>query len=395
MRGEEVKNHLRPPGERAGVRGFQTTMENSITRIKTKQITLGSVKIGGNAPVAVQSMCNTDTRDAEATLAQIRQLEQAGCEIVRLAVPDAEAAASIGRIRQGTTMPLIADIHFDYRLALEAIQKGVDGLRINPGNIGGKDKVAEVVRACKDKGIPIRIGVNAGSLEKHLLEKYPHPTPEAIVSSAFGHIRILEDLNFTNLKVSLKASDVMTTVASYRLFSEHSDYPLHIGISEAGTLYSGTIKSSVGLGILLAEGIGDTMRVSLTADPVEEVRVAYEILKSLKVRQRGVNIISCPTCGRTEINIIGLASEVEKRLAHITEPITVAVMGCVVNGPGEAREADVGIAGGKGIGLLFKHGEIVTKLSEKELADVLVKEVEEIVRKQAAGNAAKKPGPAD
>ena len=357
----------------------------TITRKKTRQISLGNLKIGGNAPVAVQSMCNTDTRDASATLSQISLLEQAGCEIVRLAVPDEAAALAIGKIRQGTTMPLIADIHFDYRLALECVKQGIHGLRINPGNIGGKDKVTEVVRACEDNGLPIRIGVNAGSLEKHLLEKYGHPTPEAIVESAFGHIRILEDLNFTNLKVSLKASDVMTTVASYRLFSEKADYPLHIGISEAGTLYSGTIKSSVGLGILLAEGIGDTMRVSLTADPVEEVRVAYEILKSLKVRQRGVNIISCPTCGRTEIDIIGLASEVERRLAHIKEPITVAVMGCVVNGPGEAREAHVGIAGGKGVGLLFKHGEIVTKLSEKELADVLVKEVEEIVNKKKSG----------
>jgi (E)-4-hydroxy-3-methylbut-2-enyl-diphosphate synthase len=355
-----------------------------IPRKNTKQITLGTIKIGGGAPVAVQSMCNTDTRDADATLAQIRQLEQAGCEIVRLAVPDEVAAASLGTIRKGTKLPLVADIHFDYRLALEAVKQGVDGLRINPGNIGGKDKVAEVVRACRDKGIPIRIGVNAGSLEKHLLEKYGHPTSEAIVESAFGHIRILEDLSYTDIKVSLKASDVLTTVAAYRLFSQRSDYSLHIGISEAGTLFSGTIKSSVGLGILLSEGLGDTMRVSLTADPVEEVRVAYEILKSLKVRQRGVNIISCPTCGRTEINIIGLANEVEKRLGHITEPISVAVMGCVVNGPGEAREADVGIAGGKGIGLLFKHGEIVSKLSEAELADVLVKEVETIVRQRKA-----------
>jgi (E)-4-hydroxy-3-methylbut-2-enyl-diphosphate synthase len=351
----------------------------TITRKKTRQIALGGVKIGAGSPVAVQSMCNTDTRDALKTLDQISRLEQAGCELVRLAVPDDEAGKALGEIRKSTAMPLIADIHFDYRLAIEAVKQGVDGLRINPGNIGGKNKVAEVVRVCKDKGIPIRIGVNAGSLEKHLLEKYGRPAPEAIVESAFDHIRILEDLNFTNLKVSLKASDVMTTVASYRLFSEKSDYPLHIGISEAGTLYSGTIKSSVGLGILLAEGIGDTMRVSLTADPVEEVRVAYEILKSLKIRQRGVNIISCPTCGRTEIDIIGLAQEVEKRLAHIREPINVAVMGCVVNGPGEAREADVGIAGGKGIGLLFKHGEIVAKLSEAELADELVKEVEEIV----------------
>ena len=364
-------------------------MSNSIIRKKTKQVTLGTVKIGGNAPVVVQSMCNTDTRDAARTLEQIRRLEQAGCEIVRLAVPDRDAAKALGGIRKGTRIPLVADIHFDYRLALEAVKQGVDGLRINPGNIGGKSKVSEVVHACKDRGIPIRIGVNAGSLEKGLLEKYQHPTPEAIVESAFGHIHILEDLNFTDLKVSLKASDVLTTVASYRLFSEKSDYPLHIGISEAGTLFSGTIKSSVGLGILLSEGIGDTMRVSLTADPVEEVRVAYEILKSLRVRQRGVNIVSCPTCGRTEIDIIGLAQEVERRLAHIKEPITVAVMGCVVNGPGEAREADVGIAGGKGVGLLFKHGDILKKFDEKELADVLIREVEEIVDRNSKSQAPK------
>lgn len=358
----------------------KNNVNDSITRKKTRQITLGSVKIGGGAPVAVQSMCNTDTRDAAKTIEQISRLEQAGCEVVRLAVPDENAAKALGNIRKGTKMPLIADIHFSHTLALEAVKQGVDGLRINPGNIGGKEKVAEVVRACKDKGVPIRIGVNAGSLEKHLLEKYGHPTPEAIVESAFGHIRILEDLDYRNIKVSLKASDVLTTVESYRLFSKGSDYPLHIGISEAGTLRTGTIKSSVGLGILLSEGIGDTMRVSLTADPVEEVRAAWEMLKSLKLRQRGVNIISCPTCGRTEIDIISLAQEVERRLAHIKEPITVAVMGCVVNGPGEAREADIGIAGGKGTGLLFKHGEIVKKFTESELADVLVSEVENIVK---------------
>jgi (E)-4-hydroxy-3-methylbut-2-enyl-diphosphate synthase len=336
------------------------------------------MKIGWGAPVAVQSMCNTDTRDVAATLAQIARLEAAGCEIVRLAVPDEAAAHALGKIRKGTKMPLIADIHFSHSLALEAVRQGVDGLRINPGNIGGKDKVSEVVRACKERSIPIRIGVNAGSLEKHLLEKYGHPTPEAIVESAFGHIRILEDLDYREIKVSLKASDVLTTVEAYRLFSKQADYPVHIGISEAGTLRTGTIKSSVGLGILLSEGIGDTMRVSLTADPVEEVRVAYEIMKSLRIRQRGVNIISCPTCGRTEIDIIGLAEEVERRLGHVTEPLTVAVMGCVVNGPGEAREADVGIAGGKGTGLLFRHGEIVKKFDEKDLADVLVSEVESL-----------------
>jgi (E)-4-hydroxy-3-methylbut-2-enyl-diphosphate synthase len=351
-----------------------------IIRKKTRQIALGNIKIGGGAPIAIQSMCNTDTRDPKATLEQIGRLEKAGCEVVRLAVPDADAAQAIGAIRKGTKLPLIADIHFDYRLALEAVNRGVDGLRINPGNIGGRNKVAEVVRACKDRGIPIRIGVNAGSLEKQLLEKYGHPTPEAIVESAFGHLHILEDLQYTAMKVSLKASDVMTTVAAYRLFSKKSDYPLHIGVSEAGTLFSGTVKSSVGLGILLSEGIGDTMRVSLTADPVEEVRAAYEIVKSLKIRQRGVNIISCPTCGRTEIDIISLAQEVEKRLTYVREPITVAVMGCVVNGPGEAREADVGIAGGKGVGLLFKHGEILKKFDEKDLADVLIHEVEEILK---------------
>jgi (E)-4-hydroxy-3-methylbut-2-enyl-diphosphate synthase len=356
---------------------------NPIPRKKTRPITLGSLKIGWGAPVAVQSMCNTDTRDVPATLGQIKRLKDAGCEIVRLAVPDEEAAKALGRIKKGAAIPVIADIHFSHTLALEAVEQGVDGLRINPGNIGGKGKVAEVVKACKDRNVPIRIGVNAGSLEKHLLEKYGHPTPEAIVESAFGHIRILEDLDYREIKVSLKASDVLTTVEAYRLFSKRSDYPVHIGISEAGTIHSGTIKSSVGLGILLSEGIGDTMRVSLTADPAEEVRVAYEILKSLKIRQRGVNIISCPTCGRTEIDIIGLAETVERRLAHITEPLTVAVMGCVVNGPGEAREADIGIAGGKGTGLLFRHGEIIRKFDEKELADVLVKEVEEMVQSRS------------
>jgi (E)-4-hydroxy-3-methylbut-2-enyl-diphosphate synthase len=355
---------------------------NPIPRKKTRQITLGPAKIGWGAPVVVQSMCNTNTRDIAATLAQIARLEDAGCEVVRLAVPDEDAAKALGKIRKGTKVPLVADIHFSHTIAMEAVKQGVDGLRINPGNIGGKDKVGEVVKACKEKKIPIRIGVNAGSLEKHLLEKYGHPTPEAIVESAFGHLRILEDLDYREVKVSLKASDVLTTVEAYRLFTAQSDYPVHIGISEAGTIHSGTIKSSVGLGILLSEGIGDTMRVSLTADPVEEVRVAYEILKSLKVRQRGVNLISCPTCGRTEINIIGLAEEVERRLSHIKEPLTVAVMGCVVNGPGEAREADIGIAGGKGVGMLFRHGEIVRKFEEKELADVLVKEVEEIVKKK-------------
>jgi (E)-4-hydroxy-3-methylbut-2-enyl-diphosphate synthase len=350
-----------------------------ITRKRTKQITLGGVKIGGGAPVVVQSMTNTDTRDVKATVGQINRLAEAGCEVVRVAVLNKEAAGVLDKIKKGISIPLIADIHFDHRLALTAIDKGIDGLRINPGNIGDKKKVAELVKAAKGRRIPIRIGVNSGSLEKKILEKYGRPTPEAMVESALGHIKILEDLDFTDIKVSIKASDVPTTIDAYRLMSKSSKYPLHIGVTEAGTLFSGTIKSSVGLGILLYEGIGDTMRVSLTADPVEEVRAAWEMLKALKLRQRGVNIISCPTCGRTQIDVIGLANEVEKRLSHVTKPLDVAVMGCIVNGPGEAKHADVGIAGGKGRGLLFCHGEIKKRLTESELADALVAEVEEVV----------------
>jgi len=321
-------------------------------------------------------MTNTDTRDVEATVAQIKLLTAAGCEVVRVAVLDREAAKTLDRIKAGITIPLVADIHFDHRLALTAIDKGVDGLRINPGNIGEKRKVAELVRAARDRKIPIRIGVNSGSLEKRLLAKYGRPTPEALVESALGHIKILEDLDFTDIKVSIKASDVPTTVDAYRLMSKSSRYPLHIGVTEAGTIFSGTIKSSVGLGILLSEGIGDTIRVSLTADPVEEVRAAWEMLKALKLRQRGVNIISCPTCGRTQIDVIGLAMDVEKRLSHVNKPLDVAVMGCIVNGPGEAAQADIGIAGGKGRGLLFRHGEVIKRLKEDELADALVAEVE-------------------
>ncbi|MGA2192424.1 MAG: flavodoxin-dependent (E)-4-hydroxy-3-methylbut-2-enyl-diphosphate synthase [Nitrospirota bacterium] len=347
-----------------------------MTRKRTKSIILGGVKIGGGAPVVVQSMTNTDTRDVEATVAQIKLLTAAGCEVVRVAVLDREAAKTLDRIKAGITIPLVADIHFDHRLALTAIDKGVDGLRINPGNIGEKRKVAELVRAARDRKIPIRIGVNSGSLEKRLLAKYGRPTPEALVESALGHIKILEDLDFTDIKVSIKASDVPTTVDAYRLMSKSSRYPLHIGVTEAGTIFSGTIKSSVGLGILLSEGIGDTIRVSLTADPVEEVRAAWEMLKALKLRQRGVNIISCPTCGRTQIDVIGLAMDVEKRLSHVNKPLDVAVMGCIVNGPGEAAQADIGIAGGKGRGLLFRHGEVIKRLKEDELADALVAEVE-------------------
>lgn len=348
-----------------------------ITRKKTRRITLGGVPIGGGAPVAVQSMTNTDTRDVKATVKQINELAKAGCEVVRVALLNMEAARSLDKIKKAISIPLVADIHFDHRLALTAIDKGVDGLRINPGNIGEKAKVVELVKAAKERGVPIRIGVNSGSLEKDLLKKYGRPTPEALVESAMRHVRILEDLDFLDMKVSIKASDVPTTVDAYRLMSKTAKYPLHIGVTEAGTLFSGTVKSSVGLGILLAEGIGDTMRVSLTADPVEEVRVAWEMLKALKLRERGINIISCPTCGRTQIDVIGLAMEVERRLGHVTKSFDVAVMGCIVNGPGEAAQADMGIAGGKGRGLLFRHGEVVKKLKEDELADALVKEVEE------------------
>lgn len=344
----------------------------------TRQIRIGDVLVGGGAPCSVQSMCNTDTRDTAATIAQITDLAEVGCELVRCAVLDIEAAEALGEIKSHIPIPLIADIHFDYKLALKALEKGVDGLRINPGNIGERWKVAEVVKSSSERLVPIRIGVNAGSLEKELLERYRHPTAEAMVESALGHVRILEDLGYDQIKISLKASDVMKTVEAYRLLSQRVDYPLHIGITEAGTTFSGTIKSSVGLGILLAEGIGDTLRVSLTGDPVDEIRVGYGILKALGLRQRGINLVSCPTCGRCRINLIPVAEEVERRLQKIIKPINVAVMGCVVNGPGEAREADVGIAGGKGEGLLFRHGEIVRKVPESELADALVAEVEKM-----------------
>jgi len=342
---------------------------------KTKKIYVGTVPVGGGSPISVQSMTKTDTRDIKSTTRQIKSLAKAGCEIIRIAVPDMEAAKALGSIKKSTPIPVIADIHFDWRLALEAMRQGVDGLRINPGNIGARWKVAEVVAAASDRSVPIRIGVNAGSLSKKLLAKYGHPTAGALVESAEEHINILEQMNFREIKVSLKASNVPTTVAAYRLFSGRFRYPLHIGISEAGPSFTGIIKSSVGLGILLAGGIGDTVRVSLSADPHEEIRVAYEILKSLGLRTKGANIISCPTCGRCEIDIRGLASKVETRLKHFDKPITVAVMGCVVNGPGEAREADIGIAGGKGIGLLFRKGKILKKVEERELLNELMEEI--------------------
>lgn len=349
---------------------------------KTRRIQVGSVAVGGGAPVSVQSMCNTDTRDVAATLGQIRDLAAAGCEIVRCAVPDREAAEALRGIRAECPIPLIADIHFDYQLALTALAAGVDGLRINPGNIGERWKVQEVVKACAERDVPIRIGVNGGSLEKELLEKYGHPTAEAMVESALGHVRILEDLGFDRIKISLKASDIRRTVEAYRQLAARCDYPLHIGITEAGTTWSGTIKSAIGLGALLYDGIGDTLRVSLTGDPVEEVRVGWEILKSLELRERGPVFVSCPTCGRCQIDLISIAEEVERRLHDLPKKITVAVMGCVVNGPGEAREADVGIAGGKGQGLLFRHGEVVRKVPEAELAEVLIAEARRLAEEE-------------
>jgi (E)-4-hydroxy-3-methylbut-2-enyl-diphosphate synthase len=344
-------------------------------RKKTNSIFVGSVQVGGGSLISVQSMTKTDTKDIKTTVKQIKSLAKAGCEIIRIAVPDLDATKALGSIKESVSIPVIADIHFDWRLALEAIKQGVDGLRINPGNIGARWKVAEVVSAASDRHIPIRIGVNAGSLSKKLLAKHRHPTPEALVESAEEHINILEQLKFREIKVSLKASNVLTTVDAYRLFSRRFRYPLHIGISEAGPSFTGIIKSSVGLGILLSEGIGDTVRVSLSADPRQEIRVAYEILKSLNLRTKGANIISCPTCGRCQIDIRGLASKVESRLKNIDKPITVAVMGCIVNGPGEAREADIGIAGGKGTGLLFRKGKIIKRVEEKELLNELMEEI--------------------
>ena len=343
---------------------------------KKRAIFLGGVKIGGDAPVSVQSMTTTDTRDVSSTVKQIRRLEKAGCEIVRVAVPDMKAAKNLSSIRKATSIPLVADIHFDYKLALEAVKQGVDGLRINPRNIGSKEKVEMVITAAKERKLPIRIGVNAGSLEKRLLKKYKRPTPLAMVESAMGHIKILERLKFFDIKISLKSSNLLDTIEAYRLIHRKVNYPLHLGITAAGPPFSGTIKSSIGLGILLADGIGDTIRVSLTGSPLEEVRVGYEILKSLELRQRGPEIISCPTCGRCEINIIKMVQEIEKELSTLPHNLKIAVMGCIVNGPGEAREADVGIAGGRGVGILFKKGKVIKKLKEKDLIRALLKEAQ-------------------
>lgn len=347
-----------------------------IKRRKSKQISIGNVKIGGDTPISVQSMCNTDTRDVETTLNQIHELAAKGCELVRLAVLNQEAADAIKDIVKKSPVPLIADIHFDYKLAIKCINNGINALRLNPGNIGKRENVEKVVTLAKQQQIPIRIGVNAGSLEKDLLDK-DIPLSEKMVLSALGHIKILEDLNFDLIKVSLKSSDVLTTIEAYRSIAEKVPYPLHLGVTEAGTLRGGLIKSSVGLGTLLAEGIGDTIRVSLTENPVEEVSAGFDILKSLGLRERGVNFVSCPTCGRTQIDLIGLAKKVEERFKDFDKPITIATMGCAVNGPGEARHADFGIAGGVNEGIVFKKGEIIAKVPEKDLLSKL----EEVIRK--------------
>ena len=342
----------------------------------TKQIHVGKVPVGGGAPVSIQSMTNTRTDDVQATLKQIRTLAAAGCDIIRVAVPDLAAARAVAKIKEESPLPVVVDIHFDYKLALEAIAAGADKVRINPGNIGGEDRVKAVADACRQKGIPIRIGVNGGSLEKPILAKYGGVTPEALVESAFGHIRLLEKFDFTDICVSLKSSSVRTTMAAYRLMNRESDYPLHLGVTETGTLRMGTLKSAVGIGGLLAMGIGDTMRVSLSADPVEEVYAARDILKAAGVRKEGPELVSCPTCGRTRIDLIGLATQVEERLKAVDKPITVAVMGCVVNGPGEASAADCGIAGGVGEGLLFKKGQIIKKVPQDQLVDELFRLIE-------------------
>ncbi|MBP1888512.1 (E)-4-hydroxy-3-methylbut-2-enyl-diphosphate synthase [Clostridium moniliforme] len=349
-------------------------MDRNITRI----VNVGGILIGGEEPVVIQSMTNTDTRDVDKTLEQIDKLVKEGCQIVRCAVPDMEACEALKEITAKSKVPIVADIHFDYRLALKAIDNGVAKLRINPGNIGSVDRIKAVVEKAKEKKIPIRIGVNSGSLEKDILKRDGKPTAKGLVESALRHVKILEDLEFYDIVISIKSSNVPMMIESYRLMSEKCNYPLHLGVTESGTTFKGTIKSSVGIGTLLAEGIGNTIRVSLTSDPIEEIKVAKEILKSLGYIKEGIEFVSCPTCGRTEINLIKIANEVEKRLEGSKKNIKVAVMGCVVNGPGEAREADIGIAGGKGVGIIFKKGEIVKKVKEEDLVDELIKEIESL-----------------
>lgn len=348
-------------------------------RRNKRVVNIGGVKIGGDNPVAIQSMCNTDTRDVKATVNQIRALEDAGCELIRVAVPDMEAAEAVGEIKKQIKIPIVTDIHFDYRLALECMKNGADKVRINPGNIGDRDRVRQVVETAKERAVPIRIGVNGGSLEKELLQKYGGVTADALVESAMRHAEILDELNFSDIVVSIKISDVPKMISAYKIFDAVSDIPLHIGVTESGTLKSGTLKSAVGIGSLLSMGIGDTMRVSLTADPVEEVYTAYEIQKVLGLRTSGAQIVSCPTCGRTQIDLIPIANEIENRTRNIKTPIKIAVMGCAVNGPGEAREADIGIAGGKGEGLIFKKGEIVKKVPENKIIDELMAEINKMI----------------
>ncbi len=348
------------------------------TRRKTREINIGGVKIGGENPIAIQSMCNTDTRNASETVEQIKRLEEAGCEIIRVAVPDMEAAEAVREIKNKINIPLVADIHFDYRLALKCMDNGIDKIRINPGNIGSEDRVRQVADMARKNHIPIRIGVNSGSLERHLVEKYGGVTPEGLVESALGHVKLLEENNFYDIAISIKASNVPFSIEVYDLLSNTVDYPLHVGITEAGTVWRGTIKSAVGIGAILSMGIGDTIRVSLTGDPVEEVYAAKEILNDLRLRSFGVEFISCPTCGRTSIDLIRIANEVEERVKNINKNIKVAVMGCAVNGPGEAREADIGIAGGNGEGLIFKKGRILRKVPENKLIEELMKEIEQL-----------------
>ncbi|WP_409068566.1 flavodoxin-dependent (E)-4-hydroxy-3-methylbut-2-enyl-diphosphate synthase [Clostridium sp. FAM 1755] len=349
-------------------------MERKLTR----KVKVGNIYVGGDAPVSIQSMTNTDTRDTKSTLNQIKRLEEMGCDIIRCAVPDIEASEALKIITKESKIPVVADIHFDYKLALESIKNGVDALRINPGNIGSMERVKMVAEAAKEKSIPIRVGVNSGSLKKDILDKYGKVCPEALVESALQHVTILEKCHFNDIVISIKSSNVMQMIESYRLISEKVNYPLHLGVTEAGTTFRGTIKSSVGIGALLAEGIGDTIRVSITGDPIEEIKIGKEILRSLGYVKEGIEFVSCPTCGRTNIDLISIAEEVEKRLSNCKKNIKVAVMGCVVNGPGEAREADIGIAGGKGEGLIFKKGQVIKKVKEEYIIEELIKEIEKM-----------------
>lgn len=353
-------------------------MEDCIKRNQTKKIKVGDIFIGGDSPISVQSMTNTDTRDVKATIHQIKSLEEAGCDIVRLAILDNEAATAIGEIKKHVKIPLVADIHYDYRLAVECMKNGVDKIRLNPGNIGGNDRVRTVAGMAKERGIPIRIGVNSGSVEKGILEKFGGVTAEGMVESALAHVAMLENVDFNDIAISIKASSVPMTIAAYRLLSEKCLYPLHVGVTEAGTVYKGTIKSAVGIGCLLAEGIGDTIRVSLTGDPVEEIKVGKQILKSLDLLKEGIEIVSCPTCGRTQVNLIDIANSIEPLLEKLNKNIKVAIMGCAVNGPGEAKDADIGIAGGVNEVLLFKKGRIIRKIPQENVVEELIKEISEM-----------------